>query len=39
MFKAASGMIFKDHIEVPVSDFGYKIAALEPLKRDTGRIF
>jgi hypothetical protein len=32
-------MIFQDHIEVPVSDFGYNFAALEPLKMDTGRIF
>jgi hypothetical protein len=37
--QAASGMILQNHRRLPVSIFSVKIAALEPLKRVTGRIF
>jgi hypothetical protein len=37
--QAVSGMILQKHWQLPVSIFSVKIAALEPLKRVTGRIF
>jgi hypothetical protein len=37
--KAASGMIFQNYKQVPVSVFRFKISSSEPLKRVPGRIF
>jgi hypothetical protein len=37
--QAASGMILQNHRRLPVFILSVKIAALGPLKRDTGRVF
>jgi hypothetical protein len=37
--QAAYGLIFQDHMRVSASVFTVQIAASDPLKRVTGRIF
>jgi hypothetical protein len=39
IFYAASGMTFQNHRQIPASVFRVKIAASEPLKRITRRMF